>query len=61
MGSVVDYGAVAVIAFSLLTVAIVWRMRSLTAAAICAAIVTPMAWLVAVFVEWRFSFALGAG
>jgi DNA-directed RNA polymerase specialized sigma24 family protein len=40
-----------------------WRKlhRSLTAAAICAAVVTPVAWVVAVFVEWRFSFALGAG
>jgi hypothetical protein len=61
MGPVVDYGALAVIAFSLLTVAFVWRTRSLTAAAICAAVVTPVAWVVAVFVEWRFSFALGAG
>lgn len=61
MGPVVDNGALAVTAFSLLTVAIVWRMRSLTAAAICTAVVTPVAWVVAVFVEWRLSFALGAG
>ena len=61
MGPVVDYGFFAVIAFSLLTTAIVWRMRSLTAAAIWAAIGTLVAWVVAVFVEWRFSFVLGAG
>ena len=61
MGPIVDYGALAAIAFSLLTVAIVWMRRSLTAAAICASVVTPAAWLVAVVVEWRFSFALGAG
>jgi hypothetical protein len=61
MGPVVDYSALAVIAGTLLLTAIVWRVRSPAAALKCAAIATPAAWVVAIVVEWGFSFALGAG
>jgi hypothetical protein len=60
MGPVVDFGAVAVIALSILLAAIVWKLRSPAAAGIFAAIATPVIWVVAVFVEWLFSFSLGA-
>lgn len=53
MASVVDYGAVAVIAAMLLLAAIVWKVRSPAAAGIFAVIATPVAWVVAWFVEWR--------
>ena len=61
MESVVQYGALAVIAAMVLLAAIVWRMRSPIAGVICAAIGTPVAWVVAVLVEWGLSFELGAG
>jgi len=61
MGPVVDYGALAVIASTLLLTAIVWKVRSPAAALKCAAIAAPVAWVVAILVEWGFSFALGAG
>lgn len=64
MEPVVNYAALAVIALAILLAAIVWKIRSPTAAAIFAAIATPVAWVVAVFVEWGFSqfvFVTGAG
>lgn len=61
MEQVVQYGALGVIAAMLLLAAVVWKTRSPTAALICAAIATPAACVVAVLVEWRFSFVLGAG
>jgi hypothetical protein len=61
MGPVVDYGAIVVITVSLVIAAIVWKRRSPTAAAIYAAVGTPAAWVVAVFIEWCLSFVLGAG
>jgi hypothetical protein len=59
MGPVVNYGALAVIAGTMLLAAIAWKIRSPTAAVASAAIATPVAWAVAVFVEWLLSFALG--
>lgn len=50
---VVDYGPLVVIAAMLLLAAIVWKVRSPSAAAICVAIATPVACVVAGFVEWR--------
>lgn len=61
MGPVVDYTALTVIVGTILLSALVWKVRSPTAAVTFAAIATPVAWAVAVFVEWRISFALGAG
>jgi len=61
MVSVVQYGALAVITVSVLVAAIAWRLRSPTAAVLCAAIVTPAAGVVALVVEWLLSFELGAG
>src|SRR5882762_9168251 len=61
MVSVVQYGALAVITVSVLVAAIAWRLRSPTAAVLCAAIATPAAGVVALVVEWGLSFVLGAG
>ena len=61
MEPVVQYGALAVIAAMVLLAAVVWKLRSPTAAVLCAAIATPAAWVVAMMVEWAFSFVLGAG
>jgi arginine exporter protein ArgO len=61
MGPVVDYGALAVIAGTLLLTAIVWKVRSPAAALKTASIATPVAWFVAILVEWGLSFAWGAG
>ena len=61
MGPVVNYGALVVIAATVLFAAIVWRKRSPTTAAISAAIGTPVAWVAAIVVEWGISFELGAG
>jgi hypothetical protein len=55
MGPLVDYGALAIIAGTLLLAVIVWNIRSPTAAVKSAAIATPVAWVVAVFVDWGFS------
>ena len=59
MEPVVHYGALVVVAVSLLIPAIIWKMRSPTAAGIYAAIGTPVAWVVAVVVEWLLSFEFG--
>ena len=61
MEPVVNYAAPAVITVVVLLTAVVWRVRSPTAAAISAAIGTAVAWLIAIFVEWRISYVLGAG
>jgi hypothetical protein len=61
MEPIVQFGALTVIAAMLLLAAIVWRVRSPVAAVICAAIVTPIAWVVLVVVEWGLSFEFGAG
>jgi hypothetical protein len=41
--------------------AVAWRIRSPAAAALWAGIATAVAWVVAIFVEWRISYVLGAG
>ena len=61
MEPIVQFGALTVIAAMLLLAAIVWRVRSPFAAVIYAAIVTPIAWVVLVVVEWGLSFEFGAG
>ncbi|HEV2034656.1 MAG TPA: hypothetical protein VGU71_10755 [Candidatus Dormibacteraeota bacterium] len=61
MGPVVTYGGLAVIAGTTLLAAIVWKIRSPSAALVFTAIATPVTWAVAVFVEWIFSFVFGAG
>jgi hypothetical protein len=61
MGPVVVYSALGAISATLVVAAIAWRIRSPSAAAGWAAIATAVTWAVAVFVEWRVSFALGAG
>jgi hypothetical protein len=61
MGPIVQYGALAAVALSLVIAAIVWKVRSPTAAALSAAIGTPVVWVVAVFVEWGLSFEFGVG
>jgi hypothetical protein len=61
MGPVVEFGALAVIATPLLTAAITWRIRTPTIAAITAGIATAVAWVLAILVEWRISYVLGAG
>jgi arginine exporter protein ArgO len=61
MGAVVDYGALAVVVGTLVLAVIVWKVRSPATALKWTAIATPVAWVVAIVVEWGFSFALGAG
>jgi hypothetical protein len=61
MGPVVNYGALAVVTGTMLLAAIVWKIRSPNLAVTYAAITTPVAWAVAVCVEWLFSFVLGSG
>jgi hypothetical protein len=61
MGPVVVYGALTVMATTLLVAGIAWKIRSPVAALMGAGVTTALAWAVAVFVEWRISFALGAG
>jgi hypothetical protein len=56
----VNYGALVVIAAAVLFAAVVWKMRSPTTAAISAGIGTPVAWVVAIVVEWGISLRLGA-
>jgi hypothetical protein len=58
---VVQYGAFAASGAAILLTAAVWLLRSPQAALITAALGTLTVWLVAVFVEWRLSFLLGAG
>jgi hypothetical protein len=61
MGPVVVYGALAAMAATLIVAAIAWRIRSPAAATAWAGIATAVAWAVAIFVEWRMSYVLGAG
>jgi hypothetical protein len=61
MGPVVNYGALAVIAGTTLLAAIVWTIRSPSAAVKITAIATPAAWAVTLVVEWGLSFVFGAG
>jgi hypothetical protein len=58
---VVESGFYAASAASFLLAAIVWVLRSAKAAVISAALGTLAIWVVAVFIEWRLSFVLGAG
>jgi hypothetical protein len=63
MGPVVDYGALAVIALLILLAVIIWRVRSPAVAVKYTAIVTGVAWAVAVVIEWglsQFVFVTGA-
>jgi hypothetical protein len=55
MVDVVNYAALAVIALMIVLAAIVWKIRSPAAATKFSAIGTPVAWVVALFVEWGFS------
>ena len=61
MGPVVTYGALAVIAGTTMPAAIVWKIRSPSAALTYTAIATPVSWAVALIVEWILSFVFGAG
>ena len=61
MGPVVNYGALAAIAATVLAAAVAWRLRPPNRAIKYTAIATGTLWLAAVLVEWGFSFALGAG
>lgn len=61
MEPVVNYGALAVIATTTLVAVVAWRMRSPAEAVKYVAIATGVLWVAALFVEWGFSFALGAG
>jgi len=61
MGPVVVYGALAAMGATLVVAAIAWRIRSPAAAAAWATIATAVAWVLAIFVEWRISYVLGAG
>lgn len=61
MEPVVNYGALAVIAATALVALVTWRRRSQADAVKYTAIATAVFWVAAVFVEWGFSFALGAG
>ena len=53
MEPVVKYVALVVFAVAMVLTAIVWILRSPRAAVVCAGIATPVAWAVAVFIEWR--------
>jgi hypothetical protein len=61
MGPVVEFGALTVIATTLLAAAAAWKIRSPAAASNIVWFATAAAWVVAIFVEWRFSYVLGAG
>ena len=63
MVSVVNLAALVVVALMIVLAAIVWKLRSPTSAAIFSAAGTPVAWVVAMFVEWglsQFVFVTGA-
>jgi hypothetical protein len=60
MGPVVNYGALGVVAGTLVLAATVWRIRSPAAALRWTAIATGVAWVAAVVIEWGLSFAFGA-
>jgi hypothetical protein len=55
MGPVVGYGALTVIAATILVAIVVWKVRSPLAAVIAAVVATPIAWFMVVFMEWGFS------
>jgi len=55
MGPVVDYGALLVIALTILVAVAAWILRSPVAAVKLAAITAAVAWVVAVVVEWLFA------
>jgi xanthine/uracil permease len=61
MVPVVQYGFFAVSGAAVLLAAAVWLLRSPGAAVVAAALGTLVLWLIAIFVEWRLSFDLGAG
>ncbi len=61
MVPVVQYGAVATGGAAILLAAAVWLLRSPGAALVTAALGTLVLWLIAIFIEWRLSFVLGAG
>src|SRR2546426_1299929 len=63
MGPVVDFGALAVVALLIVLAVVVWKIRSPVAAVKVVAIGAPVAWLLAVLVEWalsQFVFVTGA-
>ncbi len=60
MVPVVGYGALTVIAATLLTTIVVWRLRSLAAAVKWAAIATALGWTLAIVVEGIVSIGLGS-
>ena len=63
MEPVVRYGAYAAFAAAMLLATVAWRLwlPSPTGAVIGATISAVAAWAVAVFIEWRASFVVGAG
>jgi hypothetical protein len=60
MVTVVNSGAVAVIAAGALSGLLAWRLRSRDVALRAAALATGAAWVAAIFIEWLLSFWLGA-
>ena len=60
MVSVANYGAIVVVAGTVLIAAVVWIRRSGAAAAKWAAIATLVGWVLASLAEWLISFRLGA-
>ena len=61
MEPVVNYGALAVVAATILVAIVSWRARSPAEAVKYTAIATGVLWVAALIGEWGFSFTLGAG
>jgi hypothetical protein len=60
MVAVVNVGALTVIGLDVLVAAVMWRLRSPTAAIKWTAITTGVGWVAAVVADWLISFSLGA-
>jgi hypothetical protein len=60
MVTVVNVGALAVIAAGVLSALLAWTLRSRDVALKAAALATGAGWVAATFIEWLLSFSLGA-